>query len=369
MIYLLANIRFPTERAHGIQVAAMAKAYAAVAGGATVVVPRRATSGDARAAYGLPDSVRVVRVPVIDTVGRGKLGFIFEHLQFAALGGLYAALAARRGDAVVSREHLALVLPRLFGRAAAWESHRGEWGIGVRAALALGAKLVAISRGLAEDYAARGVPAAKMLVAPDAVDFQKFGIAANRAECRAALGLSAEGRLAVYAGHLYGWKGAHVLAVAAGLLPAGWKVAIVGGADDDLARFRREFGAAPNLSIVGRVPHADVPRWLRAADVTVLPNLAEDALSARYTSPLKLYEYLASGTPIVASDIPSLREVLSAETASLVPPGDAAALAAAIAAVPDDAAAAGRAARGREIARAASWEARAETIAAFVRAA
>lgn len=366
MIYLLANIRFPTEKAHGIQVAAMAKAFAA-RGGVTVVVPRRATSGDAREVYGLPDAVKILRVPVLDTVRLGRLGFLFESLQFSVLGGLAAALCARRGDAVISREYLAAAVPRLLGRATAWETHRGEWNWAVRLSLALGVKVVAISHGLADDYAARGVPREKILVAPDAVDFEKFGIAAGKGECRAALGFSPEARLAVYAGHLYGWKGAQVLARAAALLPAGWEVVIVGGTDEDLSRFRAEFGAVKNLRIVGRVPHGDVPRFLRAADVAVLPNLAEDALSARYTSPLKLYEYLASGTPVVASDIPSLRETLSPESATLVPSGDAAALAAAIAAVPDDASSAERAARGQKIARAASWASRAEAVATFAR--
>jgi glycosyltransferase involved in cell wall biosynthesis len=366
MIYLLANIRFPTEKAHGIQVAAMAKAFAA-RGSVTVVVPRRRTSGDAREVYGLPDTVKILRVPVLDTVRFGRIGFLFESLQFAVLGGLAAALRARRGDAVISREYLAAAVPRLLGRVAAWETHRGEWNWAVRLSLALGVKVVAISRGLADDYAARGVPREKILVAPDAVDFEKFCIAAGKEECRAALGFSPEARLAVYAGHLYGWKGAQVLARAAALLPAGWEVAIVGGTDLDLSRFRAEFGAVKNLRIVGRVPHGDVPRFLRAADVAVLPNLAEDALSARYTSPLKLYEYLASGTPVVASDIPSLRETLSPETAILVPPGDAAALAAAVASVPDDASSADRAARGQKIARAASWTSRAESVASFAR--
>jgi glycosyltransferase involved in cell wall biosynthesis len=62
----------------------------------------------------------------------------------------------------------------------------------------------------------------------------------------------------------------------------------------------------------------------------VLPN-ARTAISERYTSPLKLFEYLAMGRPIVASDLPSIREVLTdSRTALLVPPGDPQALAGAL---------------------------------------
>ena len=61
----------------------------------------------------------------------------------------------------------------------------------------------------------------------------------------------------------------------------------------------------------------------------MLPNTAS-AISERYTSPLKLFEYLSLGRPIVASDLPAIREVLTDnETALLVPPGDPAALASA----------------------------------------
>ena len=60
----------------------------------------------------------------------------------------------------------------------------------------------------------------------------------------------------------------------------------------------------------------------------VLPNTAS-AISERYTSPLKLFEYLTLGRPIVASDLPAIREVLTdGRTALLVPPGDPPALAA-----------------------------------------
>src|SRR5262249_13241169 len=70
------------------------------------------------------------------------------------------------------------------------------------------------------------------------------------------------------------------------------------------------------------------PRWLAAAAVLVLPNSRAEPISARYTSPLKLFEYMAAGRPIVASDLPSLREVLTGgRNAVLVPPDDPGALA------------------------------------------
>ena len=68
----------------------------------------------------------------------------------------------------------------------------------------------------------------------------------------------------------------------------------------------------------------------RAADVLVLPNRRDGGQSEYFTSPMKMFEYMASGTPLVASNLPSLREVLSETNAFLVEPDSASALAAGI---------------------------------------
>jgi glycosyltransferase involved in cell wall biosynthesis len=124
------------------------------------------------------------------------------------------------------------------------------------------------------------------------------------------------------------------------------------------------------LTITGLVPPADVSRRLAAASVLVLPNTAS-AISERYTSPLKLFEYLMLGRPIIASDLASIREVLDdGRTALLVPPGDAAALAAAIVRVRDDATlAAGLAANAAVLSAQYTWAARAGRLEAAIDAA
>jgi glycosyltransferase involved in cell wall biosynthesis len=95
----------------------------------------------------------------------------------------------------------------------------------------------------------------------------------------------------------------------------------------------------------------------------VLPNTAS-AISERYTSPLKLFEYLTLGRPIVASDLPALREILTpGETALLAAPGDPRALATAmsqVAASPELAARLGAAALA--LAPAYTWDARARRL-------
>jgi glycosyltransferase involved in cell wall biosynthesis len=117
------------------------------------------------------------------------------------------------------------------------------------------------------------------------------------------------------------------------------------------------------IVVTGQVAPADVLPRLAAADVLVLPNTAS-AISERYTSPLKLFEYLTLGRPIVASDLPAIREVLAdGRTALLVPPGDPRALAHALTRVAtDDALAMRLGAAAAALASEYTWARRAERL-------
>jgi glycosyltransferase involved in cell wall biosynthesis len=170
-----------------------------------------------------------------------------------------------------------------------------------------------------------------------------------------------------YAGHLYPWKGGDVFVRALSSLPE-TRGLIVGGrqGDADFSRVRqlvRELGLAERVTVTGLVPRADVPERLSSADVLVLPTVATP--SARYTSPLKLFEYMASGRPIVASDLEPIREVLTdGQNARLVPPGEPAALAAAVRELLADPAQAEQLARTAfEQVSSYSWSRRADRIA------
>jgi len=169
-----------------------------------------------------------------------------------------------------------------------------------------------------------------------------------------------------YAGHLYPWKGPDVLIAALERLPS-VRGLVVGGlaGEQDLDRVRTlaDRLVPGRITFAGQVEPPRVAALLRQADVLVLPNTPSRA-SAAYTSPLKLFEYMASGRPIVASDLPALREVLRPdENAVLVEAGSAEALAAGLARVLGDAALASRlAVRARADVQDWTWDRRAERI-------
>ncbi len=135
----------------------------------------------------------------------------------------------------------------------------------------------------------------------------------------------------LYAGHLYPWKGVEVLLEAVLRLPEVHTV-IVGGHPKEGDRLRllhlaTSLGISDRVDFIGMISVSEVQKKLADADVLVLPTTSTVSAD-RYTSPLKLFEYLAAGKPIVASDLQSTREVLEHESnAILVTPSDADALA------------------------------------------
>jgi glycosyltransferase involved in cell wall biosynthesis len=173
----------------------------------------------------------------------------------------------------------------------------------------------------------------------------------------------------IYVGQLYPWKGVDLLVRA---LPAIERadLTIVGGLEDDpeqirLERLARDTGVLDRVRFLGSRPYAEVPALLAAANIALLP-LAEGIVARCFTSPLKLFDYLAAGIPIVAVDFPTIREVLrDGENALLVPPERPDLLAAAVERLLHDPVLAARLAQqARHDAMDHTWERRAARIVA-----
>lgn len=164
-------------------------------------------------------------------------------------------------------------------------------------------------------------PSAPIFVVPNGVAVERFDPPAWK-----------EGRTICYIGQLHPWKGVEILIQAMPHLP-GEELLIVGGQPEAVRRLEasaRAEGCASRVRFAGQVDLARVQDLLAQMNVAVLPG-TKTWISAFFTSPLKLFEYMAAGVPIVAADLPSTREVLKdGETALLVEPEDPKALAAGI---------------------------------------
>jgi glycosyltransferase involved in cell wall biosynthesis len=206
-----------------------------------------------------------------------------------------------------------------------------------------------------------------VLVAPDGVDLASF------VSCYATLEkLSANrpGGVVVYIGSLHHWKGVDVLLQAMQYLPEVF-LKIVGGDEESLERYRpyaEGLGLGDRVRFEGFVCPGRRFEYFRHADVFVLP-LRPMHIASYFTSPLKLFEYMAAGKPIVASDLPAIREILTPDVNGiLVAPNDAQALAAGIRRVLDEPILGLRlAAQATLDVRSYTWDERAERIRHFIR--
>ncbi len=334
MIKLLyiANIRFPTERAHGIQIAHMCNAFASAGAEVELVAQQRVSviREDAFTYYHLPKSFRITELRTLDTLQYAWTGLL-GRISYTSQTAIYALhvcwYAIRTKWVIYSRDETLLFLLSFLGRQFFYEIHAPKWNFVTRRVVRKSALLFPITQGLKDFYIQKGVTPERLIVAPDAVNLAQFAIPESRGACRKRLGLPFDKKIVLYAGHLYERKGAFVVGEAAPLLDDDTLVFFVGGTEDEIPDFTKRYGSDPHVRILGPKPHAQIPYYLRAADVLVLPNTAKDADARLYTSPMKLFEYMASGTPIIASDVQSLREILDERTSYFFAPDDAHSLA------------------------------------------
>jgi glycosyltransferase involved in cell wall biosynthesis len=150
------------------------------------------------------------------------------------------------------------------------------------------------------------------------------------------------------------------------LLPADVRLLMVGDGPDRQAcqALAARLGVAERIEWTGAMPNPDTLRRLAACDVLTSPQTPL-VNQPYFQSPIKLFEYMALGRPIVASRLGQMAELLTdGRTARLVTPGDAQELAAAILAVlrsPDRGQAMADAAR-REVEEMHTWDHRAQTV-------
>lgn len=356
-ILYLADIRFPLERANGIQTIETCHALAG-RGHAVRLVVRPDTAERPRdpfAFYELAADPRlsIERVSVFGSAAARRLGYLASALTKTAAGRGSVDIVMTRDLGVASA---LLGLPRVARPPIVYESHgyapvfaetMPEMVSG--AATAPASKLrrlrarearvwrladgyVTITRGVADELVERFGPRRALAVVPD-------GVRLSPARRFVPPGVPSTTGVVTYAGHLYPWKGVDTLLHALALL-LNARAVIVGGhpAERDLDRLNalaQTLHVAERVTFTGLVARSEVTKYLEKSDVLVMPHTST-RVSERYASPLKLFEYMAAGKPIVASDLPAVREVLrDGENALLVKPGDAASLASGITRVLD----------------------------------
>jgi glycosyltransferase involved in cell wall biosynthesis len=281
------------------------------------------------------------------------------HFNGRLAHGARTALAGRRPSFVYQRcglfVYAGLALARELGVPFVLEYNGSEvwsarhWGTPLRhealatrveTVLLEGASMVTVvSKPLRDELLRRGIARERILLNPNGVDPDRYSPAVDGAAVRGRLGLDGK-RVVGFIGTFGRWHGAEALADAFGRLMArrpdwrdGVRLLLIG---DGLTRPEVEAevargGVARQVVMTGLVPQEQGPAHLAACDVLVSPQVRNPDGTPFFGSPTKLFEYMAMGKAIVASELDQMGEVLAHEqTALLVEPGDTEALAAAI---------------------------------------
>ena len=224
--------------------------------------------------------------------------------------------------------------------------------------------VVVVSRALRDEVVGRGVPAERVLVNPNAVDPDRCRPDLDGGPIRRRFGL--EDKLVIgFIGTFGPWHGADVLAHAVrpvvAQLPAAHFLFIGDGSGMPRVReILRTAGVEDHVTLAGLVPQDEAPHYLAACDILVSPHVGNPDGSPFFGSPTKLFEYMAMGRAIVASDLDQIGEILRhGKTAWLVKPGDPNHLAAGILTLAGDVdlqCALGKAARAEAVAQH-TWQA------------
>lgn len=330
-ICYLGYLRIPTEKAHGFQIMKMCEAFASLGHEVELIIPKRKNLlvEDPFAYYGIPTNTFSVHEISVGTFDLYHTAGWLIKIKNAYYSFRYLLRLTRQeipvGTLVYTRNAtiagwIGFRFPEL---PLIYEAHGVPKHFLLHRFLLQKVKfVVAITQGIVDDYRARGY-SGRMIVEPDAVDPEMFTGSIDQRTIRRELGLPLEISLAVYTGSfsLYSWKGVDVLIKAAEYLPENIRVVLVGGSSEEINRMKLSV-LSERFIFIPRVARKMVAKYLCAADVLVLPNTKGDLASERYTSPLKLFEYMTSGTSIVASNLPSIREILDEQTAIFVEPND-----------------------------------------------
>src|SRR5438552_1777437 len=314
----------PALAANAVQVAKMCQAFRIAGAEVLLALPRASMNrqdhyGKIAREYGLDTEFpfRVLPVPFWPVPGREL---------FFAMVALFAAVWLRPHVIFTRSATVALVSAGLFGFTTVFELHDpiGSLSSRQRQRLAklIGLKafrMLVVTTQRLQDNSICLFPqhAGKFFIALNVAD----PVTPNVAKC------SLTGTFKVgYVGHLYKGKGMEIISAIAPR--CGWATFhIVGGTPGDIGYWTSKLAQCPNTVFHGYVPHAATCAYLAEMDVVLAPYLRNvqgqggGRNIAEGMSPLKLFEYMAHGKPIVCSDLPAIREGLrDSVTSVLVPP-------------------------------------------------
>lgn len=331
LIYI-ANARMPTDMAHGIQIMKMCEAFALAGLAVELIVPKRFNKikADPFDYYEVKRIFKITKLFCLDLLiwQLGKFGFLAESLTFLLSVRFY--LWFKKFDIV----YLRLPMAGLFFKNYILEIHTLNNKVSfIKKKTWLAAKkIVVLTSYIKNGLIKQGIAEDNIMVAPDGVDLNQFAVKIDKKEARIKLNLPLDKKIILYSGSFnlnnwFDWKGIDIILAAAKLFNSNNYLFVLVGGEDKENELLKSRNSLTNVRLVSHQLQKIIPYYLKAADILLLPNKKGNLNSEQHTSPLKLFEYMASGVPIIASDLPSLREILNQNNSCLIEPNNPVALA------------------------------------------
>ena len=339
-IIYCANARIPTEKAHGFQISKMCEELSLAGAEVELWVPTRKNhiSDDVFSYYNLAKNFSINYIKCPDFISFSKfLGPGAMHLQrFLFLFVLFFKSIPPK-TIWFSRDPEIIWLGTIKGLTTVYENHDGlgKKGNLVYKLIRKTDKLITTNKYIKEQFVAKGLNENKILVAPHGIDFTKFDLDINKTQAVTKLALSEEQnkklfthKVLLYTGNFTTMgvdKGLDDILKALQILNNSELLFVaVGGNDQDVNKYN-QLAVALNLGeqviLYGRQPQIKLGFWQKVADILLMP-FPDKAHYRYHMAPLKMFEYLVSQRPILASELPSIRQVLNENTTFFCHPGD-----------------------------------------------
>lgn len=348
ILYYVTDARIPSERAHSIQVQSTVQKLSRKWPQTCLVVPRRRqTIWVKRHQQDLDwqpalEGIEFKRLPCIDVLATG----IIKDRQKARLRALRNRIASyilalsfcvsltvfffqrRKTKGVIYTRDVLITaflgyIAPIIGMKVIYEAHfypMTRFGTILNRSLKVHG-IVALNQIIRNLFQTRMQVNTPFVVAHDGAEAVQTS---EMDEKISSLKIHPEDRIVLYLGHAYKGKGVEILIAAVRNLPNSirdiLKIVVVGGNTEDLLVMKeiaKKEGTTNDVIFTGHLPHGEALKYVAQADICVLPNTRTNH-SQFFTSPMKLFEYMAVGKPIIASSLPSIRYVLKNEQNALL---------------------------------------------------
>ena len=326
-IIYVENVRIPSERAHAYQIVQTCAWFSRLGHEVVLVNPDRAAEKNLFDYFKLPqDLFQHITLSSWDPLSYSRfklkgLAYVLQRLAFVQTLKHWAQ--NQTADVWYTRDFAMADVLQDGQRRLVLELHDSptsnldRW----RRVKDAVSSYIVISRGLRDELIRLGIAEDKIHLAPDGYNPEEFLNLLTREEARAQLNLPADAFVAIYIGGFYAWKGVDLVLRAWPKTDQHAHLVLIGGPDGERRRLSAliEPSVAQRVHLMPAIAHEKAVQLLSAADIGLLTTSPDFSIGRLYTSPLKQFEYLAVGLPVLASDVPSSHEVLDPEVARFYP--------------------------------------------------